>query len=180
LLIPVALILAVSSQDPVNLGLRRVIPVYPFLFVWIGERFVRVWERYSQSVNGPVVRGIAAVALLLVIAGGIVSAIQIHPYQLAYFNRLAGGPEAGPRYLDDSNIDWGQDLPGLAAWQSAHGARPLALWYFGTDSPAGYGIEWRPVSDAEVRQPRRAVYAMSVNNLIGLKLRAEEAGRPEL
>ena len=68
------------------------------------------------------------------------SAIQIHPYQLAYFNRFAGGPAAGSRYLDDSNIDWGQDLPSLAAWQSEHGVRPLALWYFGTDDPAGYGI----------------------------------------
>src|SRR5207247_257079 len=140
LLIPVALILAVSSQDPVNLGLRRVIPIYPFLFVWIGERFGRVWEHYSQSANRRAVGWIAGVVLLLVVAEGVVSAIQIHPYQLAYFNRLVGGPEAGPRYLDDSNIDWGQDLPGLAAWQSAIGARPLALWYFGTDNPAWYRI----------------------------------------
>ena len=181
LLIPVALVLAVSSQDPVNLGLRRIIPVYPFLFVWTGGRFVRVWELWSRSVNGGVVRWMPSVALLLVVAGGgIVSAIQIHPYQLAYFNRWAGGPAAGSRYLDDSNIDWGQDLPGLAAWQSQHGVRPLALWYFGTDSPAAYGIEWRPVSDEEVLQPRRDAYAISVNNLIGLKLRAQETGRDEL
>ena len=177
---PVALVLAVSSQDLVNLGLRRIIPVYPFLFVWTGGRFVRVWELWSRSVNGRVVRWIPGVALLMVGAGGLVSAIQIHPYQLAYFNWLVGGPAAGSRYLDDSNIDWGQDLPGLAAWQSEHGVRPLALWYFGTDSPAGYGIEWRPVSDEEVLQPRRDAYAISVNNLIGLKLRAQETGRAEL
>ncbi len=180
LLIPVALVLAVSSQDPVNLGLRRVIPVYPFLFVWIGERFVRIWEFWSERTQGPVVRWIPGVALVLIVAGGILTAIQIHPYQLAYFNRLVGGPAAGSRYLDDSNIDWGQDLPGLAAWQSEHGVRPLALWYFGTDNPAGYGIEWRPLSDEEVLQPQRAAYAISVNNLIGLKLRAQETGRSEL
>jgi hypothetical protein len=181
LLMPVALVLAVSSQDPVNLGLRRIIPVYPFLFVWMGGRFVKVWELWSpRSVSGRVVRWMPGVALLLVAAGGIVSAIQIHPYQLAYFNRWVGGPAAGSRYLDDSNIDWGQDLPGLAVWQTEHGVRPLALWYFGTDSPAGYGIEWRPVSDAEVLQPRRDAYAISVNNLIGLKLRARETGQAEL
>ena len=179
LLIPVALVLAVSSQDPVNLGLRRVIPVYPFLFVWIGERFVRIWEFCSERAKGPMVRWIPGVALVLVVAGGVLTAIQIHPYQLAYFNRLVGGPAAGSRYLDDSNIDWGQDLPGLAAWQSEHGVRPIALWFFGTDNPAGYGIEWRPLSDEEVLQPQREAYAMSVNNLIGLKLRAQETGRSE-
>jgi Dolichyl-phosphate-mannose-protein mannosyltransferase len=180
LLVPVALVLAVSSQDPVNLGLRRILPVYPFLFLWIGERLVRVSELWPQSMNGPIVRWIPGAAVLLAAGGGIVSAIQIHPYQLAYFNRWAGGPAAGARYLDDSNIDWGQDLPSLAAWQSEHGVRPLALWYFGTDSPAGYGIESRPLSDEEVLQPRRDAYAISVNNLIGLKLRAQETGRGEL
>lgn len=180
LLIPVALVLAVSSQDPVNLGLRRVIPIYPFLFLWIGERLVRSWQILSQSVNARPVRALSAVALSVGVVGSVLSAIQIHPYQLAYFNRFVGGPAAGSSYLDDSNIDWGQDLPGVAAWQSAHGARPLALWYFGTDNPAGYGIDWRPLSDEEVLQPRRAAYAMSVNNLIGLKLRAQETGRSDI
>jgi hypothetical protein len=119
LLLPVALVLAVSSQDPVTLGLRRVIPVYPFLFLWIGERFARVWELWSQSVKGRVVRWIPGLALVLVVAGGVLSAIQIHPYQLAYFNRSAGGPAAGSHYLDDSNIDWGQDLPGARGLASA-------------------------------------------------------------
>ena len=180
LLVPAALILAVSSQDPVNLGLRRILPVYPFLFMWIGERAVRVGELWFQSKRGRMVHLIPAAALLMVAGAGIASAIAIHPYQLAYFNRFAGGPAAGSRYLDDSNIDWGQDLPSLASWQSEHGVRPLALWYFGTDDPAGYGIEWRPLSDEEVLQPRRETYAISVNNLIGLKLRAEETGRAEL
>jgi len=180
LLVPAALILAVSSQDPVNLGLRRVLPVYPFLFMWIGERAVRAGELLFQSRSGRMVRLIASAALLVVAVTGIASAIEIHPYQLAYFNRFAGGPAAGSRFLDDSNIDWGQDLPSLASWQSEHGIRPLALWYFGTDDPAGYGIEWRPLSDEEVLQPRREAYAISVNNLIGLKLKAVETGRAEL
>jgi hypothetical protein len=71
-------------------------------------------------------------------------------------------------------------LPSLAAWQSERGVRPLALWYFGTDDPGSYGIQWRPLSDEEVQQPQRRVYAISVNNLIGLKLRALETGRTEV
>ena len=96
LLIPVALVLAVSSQDPVNLGLRRVIPVYPFLFLWTGERFVGSGNSGLSRSIGRVVRWIPGAALLLVVAAGIFSAIQIHPYQLAYFNRWSAAPRPGP------------------------------------------------------------------------------------
>jgi hypothetical protein len=179
MLVPVGLVLAVSSQDPANLGLRRVLLVYPFLFLWIGERGVRMWELIARSAHGQLAARLAPIGLLLVALTGIASAVRIHPYQLAHFNSFAGGPAAGHRYLDDSNIDWGQDLPGLAAWQSEHGVRPLALWYFGTDNPTSYGIDWRPLSDEELLQPRRAAYAISVNFLIALELRARESRHAE-
>ena len=180
MLVPVGLVMAVSSQDPANLGLRRVLLVYPFLFLWIGERGVRMWELASRSVKGPLVQWAGVAGLSLMALLGILSAVRIHPYQLAYFNAMSGGPTAAPRYLDDSNIDWGQDLPGLADWQSEHDARPLALWYFGTDDPTSYGLDWRPLSDEELMQPQRAAYAISVNNLIALKLRAQESHHAEL
>ena len=118
-----------------------------------------------------------AAAVVLVV---IVSAIRIHPYQLAYFNSFAGGPAAGPQLLDDSNIDWGQDLPGLAEWQAEHSGQPLALDYFGTDDPTAYGIDSRPISEDELFQPGRTVYALSVNSLIRLKLSAQTNSRAEL
>jgi len=179
ILLPVALVMAVSSQDLVNLGLRRVLLVYPFLFLWIGERSVRIWEVWSPVVIGRPIRWLAPVGLALLVLTGVFSAVRIHPYQLAYFNSWSGGPAAAHRYLDDSNIDWGQDLPGLAEWQARHGVRPLALWYFGTDDPASYGIDWRPLSDEELLQPRHAAYAISVNFLIALKLRALETSHAE-
>jgi hypothetical protein len=183
LLVPVGLVLAVCSQDPVTLGLRRVLFVYPFLFLWTGQRLNALRE-LSPTAGGaqavhPVLRKGLAVAAALCAAIAVASAVRIHPHQLAYFNWFAGGPGAGHRYLDDSNIDWGQDLPGLAAWQSAAGVRPLALSYFGTDDPAGYGIDSRPMREDELLQPDRAAYAISVNNLIGLKLRAQATGHAQ-
>lgn len=182
LLAPVALVLAVCSQDPATLGLRRVLLVYPFLFLWIGARCGLVWERWwpdAQHDNPRVRVGMLAVAAAVALFA-IASAIRIHPYQLAYFNSFVGGPVAGPRLLDDSNIDWGQDLPGLADWQAAHSGQPLALDYFGTDDPAGYGIDSRPISEDELFQPVRTVYAISVNSLIRLKLSAQTSGRSEV
>ena len=179
LLGPAALVLLVSSQDPVTIGLRRVIAVYPFLFLWIGERCTRIWELWS-SASQPSIARLRWAALTLVVAAGVLSAVQIHPYQLAYFNRLVGGPDRGPMYLDDSNIDWGQDLPGLAAWQSAQNVRPLVLWYFGTDDPKSYGIDYRRPTDQELVKPERTAYAISANVLVGLRLTARDRGRPEL
>jgi hypothetical protein len=70
----------------------------------------------------------------------------IHPHYLAYFNELAGGPDNGYKYLVDSNLDWGQDLKGLKSYMQKHGIARINLSYFGTDSPARYGIsyDWLP------------------------------------
>ena len=44
---------------------------------------------------------------------------SVHPYELTYFNALAGGPLGGRHILSDSNLDWGQGLKGLARLQYA-------------------------------------------------------------
>ncbi len=68
------------------------------------------------------------------------SAISIGPHYLSYFNRFAGGPAEGYRYLADSNVDWGQDLPALRATLERIGARRTLLSYFGTAPPSAYGL----------------------------------------
>jgi hypothetical protein len=68
------------------------------------------------------------------------------PQYLAYFNELTGGPAGGNRVLADSNLDWGQDLPRLAAWQRRHPeAAPLSFSYFGTSDPVRYGVHAEPL-----------------------------------
>ena len=42
--------------------------------------------------------------------------MSVYPHFTAFFNRAAGGPANGPRYLLDSNLDWGQDVKKLKAW----------------------------------------------------------------
>ena len=50
-----------------------------------------------------------------------VSTLIIAPDYLAFFNLLAGGPSGGYRYLVDSNLDWGHDLPGMARYVQEQG-----------------------------------------------------------
>ncbi|MGD0390015.1 MAG: hypothetical protein ABSC42_13785 [Tepidisphaeraceae bacterium] len=44
--------------------------------------------------------------------------------------------------LGQSNLDWGQDLPALAAWQTNHPGRPIYLLYWGSADPRYYGIQY--------------------------------------
>lgn len=165
LLVPVALYFAVSVTSSLNIGHRHLLPIYPFLYVAAGS-IATVASR----------RAILAVAPLAVLPAFVVLA----PWQpvvnqhLAYFNELGGGPERGGDLLVDSNLDWGQDLPRLAAWLQGHGvSEPINLVYFGTADPRAYGIRYvnvergytleRPVPLRSL--PRPALLAISITAL---------------
>ena len=62
------------------------------------------------------------------------------PHWLAFFNQLVGGASRGHQYLVDSNLDWGQDLKGLAEWVGTKEIDHLNLAYFGSADPAYYGL----------------------------------------
>ena len=95
---------AFSLTSHLNIGLRHILPTYPVLFIGAGLLARPAARRWLG--------GIAAVLVFWLAA----ESINIRPHYLAYFNRLGGGPENGWRHLVDSSLDWGQDLPGLAAW----------------------------------------------------------------
>jgi hypothetical protein len=116
----------------------------------------------------------------------------IFPHYLAYFNELAGGPRNGWHSLADSNIDWGQDLPGLKTWLDRNNIRePVYLSYFGTADPRFYQISYKSVPNVLgayiLTAPRREdpytatrqfqsalqpgdYIAISVHNVLGLRL----------
>ncbi len=170
LLLPVALFLGAAMASNLNIGLRHVLPIYPFFLLIAGSAFAAAARRARAL---PIV-------LLLVLAA--VESIAIRPDYLAFFNVLSGGPERGDAILVDSNLDWGQDLPGLAAWMRDNGVEHVNLSYFGTADPESYGIRctYLPGSpffaSARIEAPRLPGYlAVSVTNLRGVYL--NEAGR---
>jgi len=127
LLLPVGVLFLASIGTSYNIGIRHMLPVYPFLAL-AGAGML------ARARDGP--RGRAA--FLLAAALPIVSAVElarIHPHELSYFNPLAGGPERGKRILSDSNVDWGLDLKRLAAEVRRRGERGPTVAYFGGDDP---------------------------------------------
>jgi 4-amino-4-deoxy-L-arabinose transferase-like glycosyltransferase len=165
LLLPVVIIFLSMTQAKVNIGLRHILPVYPFLFV-LASRLATLNSR-RRWIGQFLVR-----AVLLFTA---VSVLRIAPHHLAYFNEFVGGPGEGYRYLSDSNLDWGQDLKGVKAYMEKENLPIIYFSYFGTAPPAYYGIRYqyvpgtwpleRPPMDKVPDTAPRKILAISVYNL---------------
>ncbi len=160
MLFPALLFFALAMRSHVNLGVRHILPVYPFLFAAIGAALFRLT---SARVRTAVLT--AAVALQLF------ESVRIYPDYLAFFNAPSGGPDRGPEYLVDSNIDWGQDMKKLKAWTERNqGKDRLCLDYFGMAYPEYYGVKWEYLpKTAEVKagRPVDCIAAVSATVLTG-------------
>jgi hypothetical protein len=87
-------ILAVAMTSHINIGVRHVLPIYAPLAV--AAAFTVVELRRFRAVS-------TALILWLIVGVGIA-----HPDYLPWFNAFAGShPE---QILNDSNLDWGQDV----------------------------------------------------------------------
>lgn len=125
---------ASAMTTTVNLGVRHVLLLFPFLLM---PAAIAV----AILVRDRVRRSIAAIPILLAALTAI-ETLQSHPDYIAFFNAPVGGPENALNLLGDSNLDWGQDLPALAEWQQKHPDTTLYLSYFGIVDPKCYGIRY--------------------------------------
>jgi hypothetical protein len=129
--VPALLYLVVAMASGVNMGVRHVLPIYPFMLL-----LAAVAARELLASRRRVAR--IAMVLLMVMTAGEVARAQLRP--LTFFNTFAGGPSNGFRYLSDSNLAWGGNLKALKAWMEEEGVGHVNLAYFGTADPAYYGI----------------------------------------
>ena len=152
LLLPVAIGLFSLIPSHINIGHRHLLFVYPFLYVLAGGLANELSKK--ARTRWPIIAG--AIALLALSSSFVFYPLWrpqiIFPHYLAYFNELAGGPLNGWRSLADSNIDWGQDLPGLKAWLDRNNIRepvlPVLLWngrsaLLPNHSQTGSNCSWR-------------------------------------
>ncbi len=151
LLLPPAIYFAVAAFSHIDIGLRHILPVYPFLFVAIGI-----------AVSG--LRGPKLAAALVALAAVAAESAAIYPNYLAFFNVLSGGPRNGATYLVDSNLDWGQSALMLKKYMDAHGLQRIPLRYFGSADLEYYGIASDPLEDA-IRTQYRGPAAISATAL---------------
>jgi hypothetical protein len=128
LVLPVAYLFLTGMATSYNIGIRHMLPVYPLL---ASAAVLVVFRALPPR---------AAAALLT--AGAAIQAAEtlaVHPHELSFFNAAAGGPSNGAAWLNDSNLDWGQDLGRLAVRLRSHGQEAgTTIAYFGGADPAYY------------------------------------------
>lgn len=116
----VALFFAVAATSRIALGVRYVLPVYPFLYAAIAILLPRVVTERKRAV---------LVGALL--AWHIGASLVAWPSYLSYFNELIGSQRNADRFLIDSNLDWGQDLRRLGIWMKENDVPFIRVDYFG-------------------------------------------------
>ncbi len=129
--VPLA-VLGVAMTSRLDLGLRQVLPVYPFLLIQAG----------AGAGVGLRLGRIGRTAVAAALAWAVISSTAVAPDYIAYFNEAAGGPGHGLDWLADSNLDWGQALRQLPRWLRARGIHEVNLCYFGTADPDAYPLRY--------------------------------------
>ncbi len=134
-LVPLGIYLAISLTSHINIGIRHLLPAYPFLFIASGallDRLLRVG------------RARRAVFLFMALTFGWIAfeAVRSFPDYIPYTNQLARG-QPGWRYLSDSNVEWGDDVAELATYVKARGeTRVSAALSAGWSTLTQYDVEY--------------------------------------
>jgi len=161
-IIPSVLFLLFMMRSNLNIGIRHIIILWPFVFLFAGRAAILL------------PRKLLTVILIAALAENLI----IFPHYISQFNILFGGTKNCWKYLSDSNMDWGQDLKYLAKWWGKKNKPPLVLSYFGSPPPDYYGIKYQPCMSPPMlnnknlifipENPDRAFFAISVMHLLGV------------
>jgi hypothetical protein len=157
LILPIALISLFVSVSKVQGGMRYLIPIYPFLFIWISDSINIKLPTKSLRIAG-------TIFFSVMVAWYIWGTARVFPDFLGFYNELAGGP-GGDAYRITHDMDWGQDLKKLKKYMDGNDLGEVSLLYFGSALPESYGIRWTELSEDEKNTPYRKVYALSVRYL---------------
>jgi tetratricopeptide (TPR) repeat protein len=147
LLLPIAAFHGAAMIRSSSIGVRHVLPVFPFVFLACGAT-----ARWAAQ------RGLLpSVALAAMCVWLLAGTIRVYPHFIPYFNGLAGGPDGGNRYLDDSNVEWGQDFYFLRDYIAEKNPTAVRISAFAPIRPEHYGIHSETMTLRDVVRPQPGV-----------------------
>jgi hypothetical protein len=126
-ILALAILIFASTFSRINIGVRHVLILYPFLALGAACLGMQLWQG-TDKLATPRTRQLGRVALLLAFLWQL-SALCAYPDYLPYFNIAVRDPDY---VLADSDVDWGQDLYRLEQRASQLHIAHLSLAYRGT------------------------------------------------
>lgn len=135
MLIFLAIYWGASLASNLNIGVRHILPTFPFVYILISGQIKKLFEKIHHKK--------LLVIVSWVLVGGLmiwytISSLSSLPYYLTHFNELIGGGKNGYIYVTDSNLDWGQDLKRLANWIDEQNIEKIYVDYFGGATASYY------------------------------------------
>ena len=127
LIFPGLLFLGVSLTSHIDIGIRHILSVLPFIFIFISG---------LANVKNLILKPI----IWLLVAGHILVGILAFPNYLAYFNQIAGGSQNGLKHLSDSNLDWNQNVKRFAEYAKENNINHIYELCWDQGSFEYYGI----------------------------------------
>ena len=154
-----------SLSANLNIGVRHILPIFPFTYVLVSLGIQRGWETIRKFQR---IKKIAYLFFLFLIIWYTSSSLTAFPHYLSYFNELAGGSKNGYKFVVDSNYDWGQDLKRLAKFVKENKIEKIYVDYFGGGDPQYYLKErYIPYNPLTAKEKPKGWFAVSATLLQG-------------
>jgi hypothetical protein len=109
------LVLRVFPFLPAHDGLRQLAPAFFFLPV-----LVAFGARVLTRSAGPARLALGVGVVLVCLASAAWESVRIHPYELAYYNALIGGPKGAKAAGMESTYYWDAANDEVLGWMNAH------------------------------------------------------------
>lgn len=160
ILLPIFILIFIASfLSKIYIGLRHVLPVYPFLFLLAG-----MIVPFVQSWKNVVFRKVGVLFLTLALVYLATSQLKVMPHYLSYFNEFVGSSENGAKIVAGSNFNWGQDNRAIAQWVKSNQIKNVKIGT-GASNAALYdyhGIGWSYMQDEDFMQPKPGIYILDI------------------
>lgn len=100
LLVPAAGYLAFSLTAGLNIGVRHILPIYPFLIIVAASGATALVRRYHKLIF----------VLIILLVFHFVEGARTAPDYIAFANVFWGGSDNAYHLLGDSNVEWSQNF----------------------------------------------------------------------
>ena len=130
LLLPPAIYLASAMTSKLNIGVRHILPIMPFLIVLAAGGAVAL-ARQSRAW---------AWVVGVLVAIHAASSLYAYPNYLPYSNEAFGGVNGTWRVLGDSNVGWGGGLKAMHSDLAARNITQCWFAYFALPNPDNFQI----------------------------------------